>query len=157
MRSPEAARVIISYKQDQYQTAIDCMKHLGSMKAELAKIMLAKEKVDRLQLEIMEREERYRVEIESLKREREEYKKHFELKMLELQANIERQTKSQGEMKRSVDEQREQLVKSFDDKFEELLRENEERIKILQKEYEEKIEKIRNKYKGRKMGSCTIS
>src|SRR5687767_8975450 len=98
-KSPEAAQVIISYKKDQYQNAINQMERLGRIQAELAETMHAKEECERLKLEIMEREEKFRVEIEALKRERESYQHHVENKMSELMANIERQKKAQKEMK----------------------------------------------------------
>ena len=144
MRSPEAAKVIISYKKDQYQNAIDHMEQLGQIKAELAEAMSAKEECERLTLEIMEREERFRVEIESLKRERKMYKKHVEIKMSELQANIDQQTKSREEMKKDLNEVRTKLFKKFDKKFEELKNEYEETIRKIRIEHNMKIEKLRN-------------
>ena len=90
-KSSEATKVVASYKQNQYQTAINYMTQLGGMKTELAKAINEKEEAERLKLEAFAREEVLRMKIEQLKREREEYEKNVENKMLELQRNIEQQ------------------------------------------------------------------
>ncbi|PKK46338.1 hypothetical protein RhiirC2_803808, partial [Rhizophagus irregularis] len=99
MKSPEAAKVIASYMQNQYSDAIDYMTQLGRMNAELAKAMKAKEEAETLQLEALAREEEFRREIEAQKHEREESERNFKMKMEELQANIDQQNKSHEEMK----------------------------------------------------------
>jgi len=65
MRSPEAAKVISSYMQDQYPTAIDYMKRIGKMNEAIANAMHAKEQAERLQLESLAREAEYRMEMEA--------------------------------------------------------------------------------------------
>ena len=50
MKSPEAAKVMASYMQDQIPTAIDIMKRLG----DLANATRAKEEAERLRLKSIE-------------------------------------------------------------------------------------------------------
>ncbi|CAB5209693.1 unnamed protein product [Rhizophagus irregularis] len=95
----EAAKVIASYMQNQYPTAIEYMTQLGRMNAELAKAMKAKEEAETFRLEALAREEEFHREIEAQKHEREESERNFKTKMEELRANIDQQTRSHEEMK----------------------------------------------------------
>ncbi|PKY13072.1 hypothetical protein RhiirB3_424812 [Rhizophagus irregularis] len=118
-KSPEATKVISSYKKNQYLFAINHITQLGRINAELAKVMHAREEAERLRLEALAREEVLLLEIEALKREKEEYEKNINNKILELQTNIEQQNKPQGEMKRQFIEEQNSIIKlvyqSFDD------------------------------------------
>ncbi|PKC68049.1 hypothetical protein RhiirA1_534476, partial [Rhizophagus irregularis] len=99
MKSPEADKIIASYMQNQYPTAIEYMTQLGRMNAELVKVMKAKEEAETFRLEASAREEEFRRKIEAQKYEREENERNFKTKMEELQANIDQQNKSHEEMK----------------------------------------------------------
>jgi len=69
MKSPEAIKVLASYKKNQYLSAIDYMRHLRRirrMKAKLAKEMRAKEETERLKLEALAREEVLCMKIERI-------------------------------------------------------------------------------------------
>jgi hypothetical protein len=135
MKSPEAVKVMISYKKDKYQTAIDEMEKLGRMKVELAKVMHANEEYEIIKLKILECGETFRVEIEKLKREREEEEKIFEMKMSESQTNIEREEISQEGMKQVLAEEENHYINErLDKKFKEVKMKHEETIKELQKE-----------------------
>ncbi|RGB27243.1 guanylate-binding protein [Rhizophagus diaphanus] len=146
-KSPEATKVISSYKKNQYLFAIDHITQLGRINAELAKAMHAREEAERLRLEALAREEVLLLEIEALKREKEEYEKNINNKILELQTNIEQQNKSQGEMKRRFIEEQNSIIKlvyqSFDD-----FPKNEE-IKKLRK-----VRKGNNETKTKKKKVC---
>ncbi|CAG8518564.1 8233_t:CDS:2 [Funneliformis caledonium] len=149
MKSPEAAKVIASYMQDQYPTAIDYMTQLGKMNAELAKAMIAKEEAERLRLESIAREEQFRMEIEGQKREREETERLFKIKMMELETNIEEQQRSHEEMKYRLIEERERVVEKYNQKMEEMQetmleqqRLNEETNKNLLDEQQRNFEQI---------------
>ncbi|CAI2173088.1 18359_t:CDS:2 [Funneliformis geosporum] len=120
MKSPEAAKVIASYMQDQYPTAIDYMTQLGKMNAELAKAMIAKEEAERLRLESIAREEEFRMEMEGQKREREETERLFKIKMLELETNIEEQQRAHEDMKYRLIEERERVVEKYNQKMDEM-------------------------------------
>ncbi|GBB86956.1 hypothetical protein RclHR1_01340023 [Rhizophagus clarus] len=132
MKSPEATKVISSYKKNQYLFAIDYIARLGRINAELAKTMRAKEQAERLRLEALAREEILLLEIKALKREREEYKKNANKKILELQTNIEHQKKSREEMKRRFVEEQNSIIRSVFRSFDEFPK-NEE-IEKLRKE-----------------------
>ena len=97
MKSPEAAKVIASFMQNQYPTAIEHLTQLGRMNAELGKALVAKEEAQRLQLEALAREEGYRMEIEARKHYHEENERLLRMKMEELQENIEEQQKYNDE------------------------------------------------------------
>jgi hypothetical protein len=118
-KSPEATKIISSYKKNQYLFAIDHITHLGRMNAELAKTMHAREEAERLRLEALAREDVLLLKIEALKREREEYEKNANNKILELQTNIEQQKKSQEEMKRRFVEEKDSIIKSVYRSFDE--------------------------------------
>jgi hypothetical protein len=120
MSSPEAAKVIASYMQNQYPTAIDYMTQLGRMNAELANAMRAKEEAERLRLESLAREEEFRMEMEAQRHEREETERQFKEKMLELQSNIDQQHKSHEEMKQRMIEEREQATERYNQRLEEM-------------------------------------
>ncbi|RIA94415.1 guanylate-binding protein [Glomus cerebriforme] len=135
MKSPEAAKIIASYKQNQYPTAIDYMNQLGRMNAELAKAMRDKEEVERLQLESLAREEEFRMEIEAQKRQREETERNFREKMEELQTNMEQQKRSHEEMRQRYIEERQRAE-------EEMRRLNEEEKKELIRQQEIKFEQM---------------
>jgi hypothetical protein len=113
MKSPEAARIIASYKQNQYSEAIDYMTQLGRTNAELARLIYAKEEAERLRLEALAREEEFRMKIEAQRHEREENERNFREKIAELQANIEQQHKSHEEMKRRLIDERELAVEKY--------------------------------------------
>jgi len=149
MRSPEAAKVIASYMQNQYPTAIDHMTQLGRMNAELAKAMQAKEEAERLRLEALAREEEFRREMEAQKHEREENERNFREKMEELQTNIDQQHKSHEEMKQRLIEERELAAEKYNQRLEQLHNEmieqqrlnEEDKIKLLEQQ-QAKFEQI---------------
>ncbi|GES81403.1 guanylate-binding protein [Rhizophagus clarus] len=130
MRSPEAAKVIASYMQNQYPIAIDHMTQLGRMNAELGKALRAKEEAERLQLEALAREEEFRREMEAQKYEREENERNFKEKMAELQSNIDQQHKSHEEMKQRLIEERELAAEKYNQKLELLHNEMREQQRI---------------------------
>ncbi|CAB5375908.1 unnamed protein product [Rhizophagus irregularis] len=138
MKSPEAAKVIASYMQNQYSDAIDYMTQLGRMNAELAKAMKAKEEAETLQLEALAREEEFRREIEAQKHEREESERNFKMKMEELQANIDQQNKSHEEMKERLIKERDIAEEKYNQKLEQLHNEMLEQQK-LNEENKEKL------------------
>jgi len=115
MKSPEAAKVMASYTQNQYPVAIDHMTQLGRMNAELAKAMRAKEEAEGLRLEALAREGELCREIEAQKREREENERNLNNKILELQTNTEQQKKSQ-EMQCRLIKEREHAAEKFNQK-----------------------------------------
>ncbi|PKC01539.1 hypothetical protein RhiirA5_426542 [Rhizophagus irregularis] len=88
IKSPEADEIIALFK-NQYMAAVDHNKQLGKINAELMKT-IQEEEDKKLQLIICMNEERLRSKIEILKKEREEYERNVNNKILELQANIER-------------------------------------------------------------------
>src|ERR1043165_348997 len=103
--SSEAAKVIIAYQENDYKDAIEYVTQTLKMAAELAKEQMnANEEYKRLNLKIKKREEKFKIKIESLKRDRHEYEKNVEAKMAELQANIEQQSNSHEEMKKHLEE-----------------------------------------------------
>lgn len=142
-KSPEATKIMSSYKKNQYLSAIGHITQLGRMNAELAKAMHAREEAERLRLETLIREEVLLLEIEALKREREEYEKNVNNKILELLTNIEQQKKSQEEMKRRFIEEQNSIIKSVYQSFDDFPK-NEE-IKKLRKENETRDIKIKKK------------
>jgi hypothetical protein len=118
-KSPEATKIIASYKQNLYVLAIDHVAQLGAKEA------------GRLRLEAETREEIHRLEIEALKREREEYEKNTNKKMLELQTKLE-------EMKQRFIEEKDCTVKEYRCKFEKM---NEDNRKTLT-EYDDRIKTL---------------
>jgi hypothetical protein len=138
-KSPESTKIIASYKQNQYLSAIDHVAKLGATLT--AKTMYAKEEADRLRLETEAREEKLRLEIEALKREREEYEKNANKKILELQTNIEQQKKSQEEMKQRFVEEKDCTVNEYRCKFEEIEKIIENDKKIIT-EYRDRIKTL---------------
>ncbi|CAB4384183.1 unnamed protein product [Rhizophagus irregularis] len=156
MKSPEAAKVIASYMQNQYPTAIEYMTQLGRMNAELAKAMKAKEEAETLRLEALAREEEFRREMEAQKYEREENERNFKEKMAELQANIEQQNKSHEEMKERLIKEREIATEKYNQRFEQLHNEmleqqklsEEEKIRLLEQQ-ELKFEQIQREAEER--------
>ena len=143
-KSPEADKVIISYKQDQYPAAIDYMARLGRMNTKLEEAMRERDKAERLRLEASVRDEKLRIEIDALKRGRMEYEKNINIKMSELQKNIEKLKKPNDEIKRRFTEEEKNIIKDLNLKFEEL---------------HKKIEEIEPFIKGenRKKSKCVIS
>ncbi|PKY13077.1 GBP-domain-containing protein [Rhizophagus irregularis] len=107
--SPEADKIITSYKTNQYSAAIDYMARLGRINKELAKTMYTREVAHRKQLEASAREEALRIEIELWSREREEYEKNIEIKTLELQANIRQQKQLHHEEEKGSNKIKENL------------------------------------------------
>ncbi|PKY38716.1 GBP-domain-containing protein [Rhizophagus irregularis] len=156
MKSPEAAKVIASYMQNQYPTAIEYMTQLGRMNAELAKAMKAKEEAETLRLEALAREEEFRREMEAQKYEREENERNFKEKMSELQANIEQQHKSHEEMRERLIKERDIASEKYNQKFEQLHNEmveqqklsEEEKIRLLEQQ-ELKFEQIQREAEER--------
>lgn len=94
--SPEANEVIISYKENQYPVAIDYITRSGIINEVLAKAMYTMEEAHKKHLKTSARD---RVEHEMWTREREERKRNFKIKMLELKTNIRQQKKPNQEMK----------------------------------------------------------
>ncbi|RIA95360.1 hypothetical protein C1645_488735 [Glomus cerebriforme] len=148
-KSPEAIKIIVSYKNNQYLSAINHIKQLGIMNAELAKIMRDEEEANRLKLEALAREEQLRLQIEALKRERQEYVNNAKNKILELQTNIEQQKKSQEEMKQRFAEEKNSLIKTVYRTFDESTKSEEIKTPL-----EENIE-IRN-VKPKKRKKCCM-
>ncbi|PKY13071.1 GBP-domain-containing protein [Rhizophagus irregularis] len=87
IKSPEADEIIALFK-NRYMAAVDYNKQLGKINAELTKT-IQEEEDKKSQLIICMNEERLRSKIETLKKEREEYERNANNKILELQANIE--------------------------------------------------------------------
>ena len=146
MASPEASKVIASYIKNQYPAAIDYMTQLGRMSAELARAM---QEAEKCRLEWLAREEKFRREIETQRRERQENERNFLTKLSELQANIERQQKSNEEMKRRLIEDRERAEEIHNQKIQELLleqqrqqRENEEAKMLLIEQQQKKLNEM---------------
>ncbi|RIA95359.1 hypothetical protein C1645_757653 [Glomus cerebriforme] len=147
-KSPEATKIIASYKQNQYLSAIEHITQLG---LDLAKGIRDEEEANRLKLEAFAREEELRLQIEALRREREEYEKNAKNKMAELQTNIEQQKKSQDEMKQCFVEEQKFLIGMINQIFDTLIK-HKEVIAKLRKE-ESKVKK--NKLKGKNI--CIIA
>ncbi|CAG8711462.1 7620_t:CDS:2 [Rhizophagus irregularis] len=120
MKSPEGDKIIASYMQNQYPTAIEYMTQLGRMNAELVKVMKAKEEAETFRLEASAREEEFRRKIEAQKYEREENERNFKTKMEELQANIDQQNKSHEEMKERLIKERDIATEKYNQKLEQL-------------------------------------
>ncbi|EXX75192.1 uncharacterized protein OCT59_016287 [Rhizophagus irregularis] len=146
MKSPEAAKVIASYMQNQYPTAIEYMTQLGRMNAELAKAMKAKEEAETLRLEALAREEEFRREIEAQKHEREESERNFKTKMEELQANIDQQTRSHEEMKERLIKERDIAAEKYNQKLEQLHNEMLEQQKLNEEDKRKLLEQQQAKF-----------
>lgn len=113
-KSPEANKVITSYKQNQYSAAIDHMTQLGKMNERLAEELHAKEEADRLLQDELVLEETIRIRIEAFERNHEKFKESAEIKMSELLKNIEQQKKLYEEMKQRFIEERDSIIREFD-------------------------------------------
>ncbi|CAB5373518.1 unnamed protein product [Rhizophagus irregularis] len=113
-KSPEANKVITSYKQNQYSTAVDHMTQLGKMNERLAEELHTREEADRLRQEALVLEETIRIRTEAFERDREKFKESVEIKMLELLKNIEQQKNLNEEMKQRFIEERDSIVREFD-------------------------------------------
>jgi hypothetical protein len=146
MKSPEAARIIASYKENQYSEAIDYMTQLGKMNTELAKAVRAKGEAERLRLEALARECELCRKIEAQRREREENEKNIRNNALELQANIEQQKNSQEEMQRRLIEEKEYTIKRYNKKYEQLHNFMLEQQRLNEKEKIELIKQQERKF-----------
>ncbi|PKY38019.1 hypothetical protein RhiirA4_501365 [Rhizophagus irregularis] len=113
-KSPEANKVITSYKQNQYSTAVDHMTQLGKMNERLAEELHTREEADRLRQEALVLEETIRISTEAFERDREKFKESVEIKMSELLKNIEQQKNLNEEMKQRFIEERDSIVREFD-------------------------------------------
>ncbi|GBB86955.1 hypothetical protein RclHR1_01340022 [Rhizophagus clarus] len=142
-KSPEATEIIVSYKQHQYLHAIDHVTQLGATLT--AETMYVKEEADRLLLEAEARVDKLRSEINALTRERKEYEKNANKKILELQTNIEQQKKSQEEMKQRFIEEKDCTVKEYECKF--------EKIEQMNKDYERVITEYRDSIRTLTLGN----
>ncbi|GBC06284.1 hypothetical protein RclHR1_06730010 [Rhizophagus clarus] len=130
-KSPEATRIIASYRQNQYLLAID---HVTQS------LRYAKKEADKLRFEAEAREEILRLKIEALKRKHEEYEKNANKKIFELQTNIEQQKKSQ-EMKQRFIEEKDCTIKEYRCKIKEIEKMNEDNKKVIN-EYHDKIKTL---------------
>ncbi|CAB4414799.1 unnamed protein product [Rhizophagus irregularis] len=146
MKSSEAAKVIASYMQNQYPTAIEYMTQLGRMNAELAKAMKAKEEAETFRLEALAREEEFHREIEAQKHEREESERNFKTKMEELRANIDQQTRSHEEMKERLIKERDIAAEKYNQKFEQLHNEMLEQQKLNEEDKRKLLEQQQAKF-----------
>ncbi|PKB97367.1 hypothetical protein RhiirA5_404242 [Rhizophagus irregularis] len=146
MKSSEAAKVIASYMQNQYPTAIEYMTQLGRMNAELAKAMKAKEEAETFRLEALAREEEFHREIEAQKHEREESERNFKTKMEELRANIDQQTRSHEEMKERLIKERDITAEKYNQKFEQLHNEMLEQQKLNEEDKRKLLEQQQAKF-----------
>ena len=136
-KSPEAIKVIASYKESQLPFATHHLTRFGVIKKELAEAINTKEELVRKQLEELAREEQLREEIKTLKFERDIYQRNVEIKMQELVNNIEQQKRLAEEMKILFNEERDKLFKEIaekDSKHKEIQKQSEERIRELEKE-----------------------
>ncbi|CAB5215378.1 unnamed protein product [Rhizophagus irregularis] len=113
-KSPEANKVITSYKQNQYSIAVDHMTQLGKMNERLAEELHTREEADRLRQEALVLEETIRIRTEAFERDREKFKESVEIKMSELLKNIEQQKNLNEEMKQRFIEERDSIVREFD-------------------------------------------
>lgn len=147
IKSPEADEIIDSYKNADHN------KQLGKMNVELTKT-IPEEVNKKSQLIICTNEERLHLKIETLKKERTEYERNANNKILELQANIEQQKKSQEELKQSFVEERNILLYTIRQIYDELMKEI-EKLQTLQKEKTSEQFK-KHKYKWR-INSCVVT